>query len=362
MFDRTNGFVRSAAEVISILSDFIANPYSVYPSSPSLGMETTINISFALSPNRPSVALDRPAKASDHPIPYAQCTLLAHPEAKLYQQLVAGWQFNMHLFTADATRGQTMRLQLNTSQVFFAYQLSGRIHRLLYDGAPFRLEKGQYCGCYLPAGDYLFNLPPGQHETLLVVFPYGYLLWLIRQHGHLQPLINAWKNKAGRVLCLPEAKIQQDERRTLLRIQRCPKRGDELDGALKIYLARLLALYNERLQQRPSRQPVEAMLDAVQAFMEAHYAERRPMRLIAIARQFGCSVSTLRHAYATKHGVTIATAVNRLRIHAAKQLLRDTDLPLIAIAEQVGFMYAESLIRAFKRETGSTPTAFRQQS
>src|SRR3546814_5268152 len=177
-------------------------------------METLLTISFALSPGRPAKALNGPGKVSDYPLPYATRSLLGHAEANLYTQLVAGWQFSMYLFTADMARGQAMRLQLRAGQALFVYQLKGRIHRLLYGGAPFQLEKDRYCGCYLPAGDYLFNLPPGRHETLLVAFPYGYLVWLTRQHSHLQPLVNAWKTKASHALCLREPKMQQEERHT----------------------------------------------------------------------------------------------------------------------------------------------------
>ncbi|MEC3881946.1 AraC family transcriptional regulator [Parapedobacter sp. 10938] len=324
-------------------------------------METTITISFAQAPDRPAKALLGPVKESDYLLPYAKYSLLDHSEATLHTQLVAGWQFSLNVFTADAARGQTMRLQVAAGQALFVYQLKGRIHRLLHGGTPFQLVKDHYCGCYLPAGTYLFNLPPGKHETLVVAFPYGYLVWLTRQNTLLHPLINAWKNNGRHVLCLNEATMLQDERRTLQRIRNCPKRGDELDGALKVYLARLLGLYHERLQQLPTGISNNAMLDSVQAHIEAHYAEKYPMRFKTISRQFGCTPAKLRQAYAARYGTTIAEAVRMQRIHAAKLLLLDTDLPLTTIAEQVGFMYAESLIRAFKRETGLTPMAFRQQ-
>lgn len=324
-------------------------------------MERTLTICFAQASDRPAKALNDPVRISDYPIPYAKRSLLEHAEAHLFLQLVEGWQFSIYLYTAHIVRGQAMQLQLGEGLVLFVYQLKGRINRLLHGGAPFRLEKGRYCGCYLPAGNYLFNLPPGQHETLLVAFPYGYLVWLTRQYNELHPLVNAWKTNADPPLCLREATLMQDEQRTLQRIRNCPKRGDELDGALKIYLARLLALYHGRLQQQPTIHPIDTMLDGVQAHIEAHYAEKYSMRLKGISRQFGWSAPALRHAYAAKYGISVAGAVRMQRIHAAKHLLLDTDLSLTAIAERVGFMYAESLIRAFKRETGLTPTAFRQQ-
>ena len=324
-------------------------------------MERILTLSFAQAPDRQAKALNEPIRISNYPIPYAKRSLLDHAEAHLYLQLVEGWQFTIYLYTAETVRGQAMQLQLSESGVLFVYQLRGYIYRLLYGGASFRLEKGTYCGCYLPAGNYLFNLPPGHHETLLVALPYGYLVWLMRHYPELHPLTTCWKTNANRVLCLPKATIQQEERRTIQRIRNCPKRNDELDGALKVYLARLLALYDGYIRRMSTKPSIDSLLAEVQTYIETHYADKYLTRLNVISHRFGLSATTLRLAYTANHGTSITSAVSALRINAAKQLLRETDLPLAAIAEQTGFDYAESLLRAFKRETGLTPMAYREQ-
>ena len=324
-------------------------------------METKLTIGFAQVPDRPAKALNGPVRASDYPIRYARSSMLAHAEAHLFVQEIDGWQFAIRLYTADFARGQTVRLRLGEGQALVVYQLKGSAHRLFHDGVPCRLEADRCCGCYLPAGDYLFRMPPGKHETLLVAFPYGYLVWLTRQYPHLHRLTAAWKENAGRATCLPTVAVQQDERRTISRLAGCPKRGAELDGALKVYLARLLALYHERLQCPPTRPSAGEVAAAVQAHIETQYASKRVARLADIAKRFGLSSSGLRSAYTARYGTTIAKAVGMQRINAAKDLLRDTDLPLAAIAEQVGFGHLESLIRAFKRATGVTPATYRQQ-
>jgi len=47
------------------------------------------------------------------------------------------------------------------------------------------------------------------------------------------------------------------------------------------------------------------------------------------------------------------------RMNRVKQLLTETDLPLYLIAERTGFEHVEYLSVVFKRETGSTPSAYR---
>jgi LacI family transcriptional regulator len=51
----------------------------------------------------------------------------------------------------------------------------------------------------------------------------------------------------------------------------------------------------------------------------------------------------------------------RIRIQAAQRLLRDTDLPLAAIARMTGFNHPEYLSASFRRLTGQQPSQFRSE-
>jgi LacI family transcriptional regulator len=57
---------------------------------------------------------------------------------------------------------------------------------------------------------------------------------------------------------------------------------------------------------------------------------------------------------------TIHAAITDVRIQRAKQLLAETDLPLRAIAQRTGFAYDTYLSIVFRRETGRTPSSYRQ--
>jgi AraC family transcriptional regulator len=67
------------------------------------------------------------------------------------------------------------------------------------------------------------------------------------------------------------------------------------------------------------------------------------------ARAFKQSTGEPPHAYRT-----------RLRIEHAKAMLAETDEPVTAIAEAVGYDSAQSLARAFRKLTGISPSAFRR--
>jgi len=72
------------------------------------------------------------------------------------------------------------------------------------------------------------------------------------------------------------------------------------------------------------------------------------------------------HDYVLKNNlVRLPPAVARelgdaeVRRQRARQLLRDTDLPVLAIAETLGYADAPAFTRAFRRWSGTTPTAWR---
>ncbi|WP_417393547.1 XylR family transcriptional regulator [Gimesia sp.] len=52
--------------------------------------------------------------------------------------------------------------------------------------------------------------------------------------------------------------------------------------------------------------------------------------------------------------------IMRIRLDRVKQLLEETELSLIEIAERTGFRHAEYLNVAFKKQTGTTPGSFRR--
>ena len=59
-------------------------------------------------------------------------------------------------------------------------------------------------------------------------------------------------------------------------------------------------------------------------------------------------------------GRTPHDEIARVRFERVRQLLRDTRLPLTAVARQSGFRNSEYLATAFRREYGTTPNAYRK--
>jgi len=92
----------------------------------------------------------------------------------------------------------------------------------------------------------------------------------------------------------------------------------------------------------------------------ADRARCRPLDRATIAAHVGVSSSTLAHRLKKLTGSSTAEHINRARVNSAKQLLHKTDLPIKAIAVDVGFRRSSDLSYWFRRLQGITPSAFRR--
>lgn len=92
-------------------------------------------------------------------------------------------------------------------------------------------------------------------------------------------------------------------------------------------------------------------------FLETHYDE--PIRLNDLASLSGSSPYHLSHTFSSEMGVPVSSYLKGLRIKHACRLLKDTRATISEICFEVGFQSLSQFNRAFRAETGLTPTAFR---
>lgn len=79
------------------------------------------------------------------------------------------------------------------------------------------------------------------------------------------------------------------------------------------------------------------------------------LRAVPLAASAGAAISTVA-------GLHAAEEILHVRLARVKLLLGETDLPLYLVAERTGFEHVEYLSVVFKRETGRTPSAWREEA
>lgn len=105
--------------------------------------------------------------------------------------------------------------------------------------------------------------------------------------------------------------------------------------------------------------PVEKALLEGADYLRLHADE--PVDLPGLASRLGMSYSGFRRAFARYLGTPPHRFHQQARITLAKELLGNTELPLKAVAAQLHYPSEFYLMQTFKRQTGMTPTQWRNR-
>ncbi|MEM6327408.1 MAG: response regulator transcription factor [Bacteroidota bacterium] len=99
------------------------------------------------------------------------------------------------------------------------------------------------------------------------------------------------------------------------------------------------------------------VVERVERFVDRHFA--RPITLGDMADHVGLSPFHFARQFKAATGVPPYRYVVAQRLDEAKRLLRNTDWPVLRVADAVGYESASHFSALFKRETGVTPGQYR---
>jgi YesN/AraC family two-component response regulator len=98
-------------------------------------------------------------------------------------------------------------------------------------------------------------------------------------------------------------------------------------------------------------------LQRAREYVHAHYSEN--LTLAQVARAAGVHPVYLGQIFRQEFGETLGEYLNRIRVRAAAGMLANSDLPLSAVALELGFYDQSHFNRVFRQLTGATPGTFR---
>ena len=81
-----------------------------------------------------------------------------------------------------------------------------------------------------------------------------------------------------------------------------------------------------------------------------------------IADTLHISVSYLSMLFMQKTGLHLSEYITSMRLNYAKQLLQDTAVPVLSVAQQSGYQDAKYFARVFRRYENMSPTEYRNGS
>jgi AraC-like DNA-binding protein len=150
---------------------------------------------------------------------------------------------------------------------------------------------------------------------------------------------------------------------TLLRLVR-QSDSWSIARAVNLLEAFLLELAEDRAK-RTAAPRTEPWLDAILERLSAAEAiaieeAEEAADYTALASEWGMSISTLRRRFRTATGTPLHEWAMQARILRARALLGDTDLPVKAIAERLGYRDVYFFTRQFRQRVGVPPATYRR--
>ena len=137
--------------------------------------------------------------------------------------------------------------------------------------------------------------------------------------------------------------------------------------ALRSYPADTLRAYSEIAEALAAYIRLKGMilpaaqsdLQRLEAYLNEHYTEKLSLALLCEQLQIG-RTRLCRLAKELSGGHTLSWLIAQHRINAAKALLLQSNLPVSAVAEQVGISDYNYFSRLFRSVTGTTPRKYRE--
>jgi AraC-type DNA-binding domain-containing proteins len=119
-------------------------------------------------------------------------------------------------------------------------------------------------------------------------------------------------------------------------------------SASYLYLSRKLILKEDTLANK------------IDTYINTHIKD--DLSATILCKNFNISKSRLYKISEHSFGMGIAEHIRNIRIHIAKRLLGDTDIPIYEIADMVGINDYNYFTKVFKRETEVLPTTYRKEN
>lgn len=308
-----------------------------------------------------AAGLDFDPADSGHPRWRAEVTALEY--SRVYQQVVRRLQDGVFgPLQSNIAAGEAFRMMcyciISCATLELALQRAVEFYATFFEADSQLLMERESERVYLG-----YRQSGGQAQVPLVASAYGLSLW----HRFL-----GWL--CGRPLALEQVEFRgpaPDDAGKYQLLFQCPLRFDcrrDRIGFSRACLDWPVVQNDHTLQEFLSTAPYQLLvmeaapegenLAAQVRALLGHDFRRGGLDLDSVARALGMSAPTLRRRLRAE-GTSFQVIKDEARCEAARLALERPDLPVTAVAEQLGFTDASAFHRAFRKWTGQTPGQYR---
>ncbi len=120
-------------------------------------------------------------------------------------------------------------------------------------------------------------------------------------------------------------------------------------------------LFEAKINSPDGRGSDEAIkISEIVSYLQTNYSQK--ITVSKLAKMFNTNRTTLNSRFKRENQISIIDYLIKLRIELASALLRDTRLSIEEITERVGFRSSTHFWRMFKKQTGVSPSAYRNEN
>ena len=105
-------------------------------------------------------------------------------------------------------------------------------------------------------------------------------------------------------------------------------------------------------------EPLADLAKEMKDMIDSYYSERK--KLSNKLEQLGATRNHLSVVFKQQFGISPMEYRNEIRLTRAKELLRDTNVPITEIAQEIGFDSLPSFYAFFRKHVGETPKEYRK--
>ncbi len=210
-----------------------------------------------------------------------------------------------------------------------------------YDARRYRLE-----GCWF------FPSYPGPH-TIFHCAP-GHEYWHHRYIAFTGPQVQHWIAE-GLIFHEPQPGDASVHEAMFDEVLAAAEARGRWTNARTVNL--LERLFIDLAERRAMQEKQDEWLDRV--LLELDFSVSFEIDYRKLAKRMGIGVSTLRRDFQRVTGISIHNYVIDSRVTRARELLRQSDLPVGQIAEELGYKDIYFFSRQFKQRVGMSPSAYR---
>lgn len=242
--------------------------------------------------------------------------------------------------------------------------LKGKMAYELPGYGNFTLQKGKYGFYYIPphtANDVFFV--EEEHQVVYFSFSATFLESFATQHANFQELYAAQQTGVPTGNVFPIFKIGIEERKILDAIRHSNLTGPAKQIFLQARINDLLVNYFSSLDTIDKGQlrveDQQERFKEIEKFIQENY--HLPLKIQTLSRKVGMNLRSFEKGFKAYFGVKAKEYIEHLRVRLAADLLRNSDMPITAIAYHVGFAGTNYFSFVFRKIQHCSPREYRQR-